>query len=50
VMNDRLRKGDGGVIGVDKTGEIVWVYTSPGMFRAAADATGRFDVKIRDEE
>lgn len=50
VMKDRLRKGDGGVIGVDKTGEIVWVYTSPGMFRAAADSEGRLDIKIRDEE
>ncbi len=49
VMKNRLRTGDGGVIGIDNAGEIVWVYTSPGMFRAAADANGRFDVLIRDE-
>ena len=49
VMKNRLRTGDGGVIGIDYAGEIVWVYTSPGMFRAAADANGRFDVLIRDE-
>lgn len=50
VLKNRLRKGDGGVIGLDHAGEIVWVYTTPGMYRAAADSEGRFDVKIRDEE
>jgi beta-aspartyl-peptidase (threonine type) len=49
VLKNRLEPGDGGVIGIDSQGEIVWVYTSPGMFRAAADAKGRFDVLIRDE-
>jgi beta-aspartyl-peptidase (threonine type) len=49
VLKNRLRPGDGGIIGIDHTGEIVWVYTTPGMFRAAADADGRFDVLIRDE-
>ena len=50
VLKHRLRPGDGGIIGIDRGGEIVWVYTTPGMFRAAADANGRFDVRIRDEE
>lgn len=50
VFKHRLRTGDGGIIGIDSQGEIVWVYNSPGMFRAAADANGRFDVLIRDEE
>jgi beta-aspartyl-peptidase (threonine type) len=49
VLKTRLRPGDGGIIGIDHTGEIVWVYTTPGMFRAAADASGRLDVLIRDE-
>jgi|GEM_PF-267442 isoaspartyl peptidase/L-asparaginase-like protein (Ntn-hydrolase superfamily) len=49
VLKTQLRPGDGGVIGIDRTGEIVWVFTTPGMFRAAADATGRFEVRIRNE-
>ncbi|MCP4175781.1 MAG: beta-aspartyl-peptidase, partial [Fuerstiella sp.] len=50
VLHERLNKGDGGVIAVDLHGNIVWVYTSPGMFRAAADSSGRFDIRIRDEK
>lgn len=49
VLKNRMRTGDGGIIGIDSQGEIVWLYTSPGMFRAAADANGRFDVLVRDE-
>lgn len=49
VLNNRLTPGDGGVIGIDHTGKIVWVFTTPGMFRAAADADGRLEVRIRDE-
>ncbi len=49
VLKNRLRPGDGGIIGIDRAGEIVWVYTTPGMFRAAADANGRFDVLIGNE-
>lgn len=50
VLHERLNKGDGGVISVDLHGNIEWVYTSPGMFRAAADSDGRFVVRIRDEQ
>ena len=50
VLTKRLRKGDGGIIGIDSHGAIVWVYTTPGMFRAATDANGKFVVRIRDEE
>ena len=50
VLHRRLNKEDGGVVCLDKNGTIEWVYTTPHMFRAAADATGRFDVFIRDEE
>lgn len=49
VLKNRLEPGDGGVIGIDHTGAIVWVFTTPGMFRAAADATGRLDVRIGNE-
>ena len=48
VLNERLDRGDGGVIAVDSSGTIEWVYTSPGMFRAAADSDGRFEVHIGD--
>lgn len=50
VLRERLNKGDGGVIAIDRLGNIEWVYTSPGMFRAAADSAGRYDILIRDEE
>ncbi len=50
VINKRLNASDGGIIGVDRRGEIVWVYSTAGMFRAAADSRGRFDIRIRDEE
>ncbi|MEZ6130270.1 MAG: isoaspartyl peptidase/L-asparaginase [Planctomycetaceae bacterium] len=50
VLEERLNKGDGGVIGVDRHGNIEWVFTSPGMFRGAADSSGRFEIRIRDEQ
>jgi len=50
VLNQRLNKGDGGVIAVDRNGNIEWVFTGPGMFRAAADSEGRFDIRINDED
>jgi len=50
VLNEQLNKGDGGVIAIDRFGKIEWVYTSPGMFRAAADSEGRYEILIRDEE
>ena len=50
VLKQRLDKGDGGVIAIDRDGNIEWVFTSPGMFRAAADSEGRFDVRIGAEK
>ncbi|MCH8556704.1 MAG: isoaspartyl peptidase/L-asparaginase [Balneolia bacterium] len=50
VINGKLQPGDGGIIGVSHTGEIAMVFNSPGMFRAAADSRGRFEVAIWDEE
>jgi beta-aspartyl-peptidase (threonine type) len=46
VVHERLEPGDGGVIVVARSGEIALVYNSEGMFRGAADASGRFEVAI----
>ena len=48
VVHRKLKKGDGGVIAVSKSGEIAMVFNSEGMFRGAADSNGRFEVKIWD--
>lgn len=50
VIHERLEPGDGGVIGVGRTGEIVWEFNSEGMFRGAADSTGRFETRIWEAE
>jgi L-asparaginase / beta-aspartyl-peptidase len=42
----RLEPGAGGVIGVARDGSIALVFTSEGMYRGAADSTGRLDVAI----
>lgn len=44
-----LRPDDGGIIGVGRDGTIVMVFSTEGMFRGAADHTGRFQVGIWDE-
>lgn len=49
VIFEKLQPGDGGIIGVSHSGEIAMVFNSPGMFRAAADANGRYEVSIWDE-
>ncbi len=49
VLNERLRPGDGGIIGLDRSGKVVWVFTTPSMYRAAADSSGRFDIRIGNE-
>lgn len=49
VIHGKLKVGDGGIIGVSRTGEIAMVFNSPGMFRGAADATGLFEVKIWED-
>lgn len=46
VIHERLDPGDGGVIAVGHDGSIALVFNSPGMFRGAADARGRFEVGI----
>jgi beta-aspartyl-peptidase (threonine type) len=46
VIHEKLNKGDGGIIAVDGAGNIVMDYNSPGMYRGAADASGRFEIAI----
>jgi beta-aspartyl-peptidase (threonine type) len=46
VMHQTLRKGDGGLIGVDHRGNIVLDFNTPGMARGAADSSGRLEVRI----
>jgi len=46
VVHQKLKAGDGGVIGVGRDGSIALVFNSEGMYRGAADSNGRFEVKI----
>ncbi len=38
--------GDGGVVGIDSQGKVVYSYNSAGMYRASIDREGRLDVRI----
>ena len=44
ILTNRLKKGDGGIIAVDKDGNITMQYNTADMARAAADSSGRFEV------
>jgi beta-aspartyl-peptidase (threonine type) len=46
VVLRTLHAGDGGVIAVDRAGNLAAVYNSDGMYRALADSKGRFEVAI----
>jgi len=46
VIFQTLKPDDGGLIAVSKDGDIAMPYSSAGMFRAAADSRGRFEVAI----
>ncbi|MFA6128531.1 MAG: isoaspartyl peptidase/L-asparaginase [Bacteroidales bacterium] len=48
VIMNRLKPagGEGGVIAVDKDGNIALVFNSPGMYRGCADSKGRHIVEI----
>ncbi len=43
-LQNRLNPGDGGLIAVDKNGNIYMGFNTGGMSRAAADSNGRFEV------
>ena len=46
VVHGVLEPGTGGLVAVGHDGEIALVFNTPGMFRGAADSTGRFEVAI----
>lgn len=46
IIHKQITKGDGGLIAVDKNGKYAIVYNTTGMFRAAANSEGIFEVKI----
>jgi beta-aspartyl-peptidase (threonine type) len=46
VIHRTLAPGDGGVIAVDAAGRLALVFNSTGMYRGAADSTGRFEIGI----
>ena len=48
VIHEKLDEGDGGIVAVDYLGNIAMEFSSPGMFRGAADSDGRFEVAIWD--
>jgi beta-aspartyl-peptidase (threonine type) len=46
VVFGSFAPGDGGFIGVDDEYNIVMEFNTVGMYRAAADSTGRFEAAI----
>jgi isoaspartyl peptidase/L-asparaginase-like protein (Ntn-hydrolase superfamily) len=42
-----LQPGDGGMIAVGRDGVAVLEFNTEGMFRGAADSSGRFETGIR---
>ena len=36
--------GDGGVIGLDPSGEVVYAFNTTGMYRGSIDTSGELDV------
>jgi beta-aspartyl-peptidase (threonine type) len=49
VVFHTLRKDDGGVIAVDRAGNLSAAYNSEGMYRGLADANGRFEVRMFED-
>ena len=45
ILTETLNSGDGGMIAVDKAGNITMQYNTGGMASAAADSQGRFEVR-----
>ena len=44
ILTETLNSGDGGIIAVDKSGNITMQFNTGGMARAAAASNGRFEV------
>lgn len=49
VVFDTMSKGDGGLIAVDAQGNLTAPFSSEGMYRGLADASGRFAVRIFED-
>jgi L-asparaginase / beta-aspartyl-peptidase len=49
VIHDVMQPGDGGLIAIDSGGRVAMPYSSEGMYRAAANHEGHFEVHIWDE-
>ena len=49
IIHEKLQPGYGGIIAVSNTGEIALDFNTPGMFRGAADSTGRFEIGLGRE-
>lgn len=52
VIHNKLPKmeGDGGIIGIDKNGNIVMEFNTPGMYRAAMNDKGELTVGLFENE
>ncbi len=48
TLRETLKPNDGGIIAIDRLGHISMEYNTPGMARAAADSSGRYDVLWSD--
>jgi L-asparaginase / beta-aspartyl-peptidase len=46
VIHEVLKPGDGGVIGIDRQGNVAMSFNTTGMVRAVGNSQGRFDVGI----
>ena len=46
IVHETLKKGDGGLIAVDRDGNVAMPFNSEGMYRAMADSSGRQLVRI----
>lgn len=49
MIHEVLQPDDGGLIAVDAAGNIAFSYSTQGMYRAAADSSGRFEVGIHEQ-
>jgi L-asparaginase / beta-aspartyl-peptidase len=46
MIHERLPKGSGGIIAVDKDGNYTAEYNTDSMFRGVADSRGKFEIRI----
>jgi beta-aspartyl-peptidase (threonine type) len=46
VVHEKLAAGDGGLIAVARDGSLAMEFNTDGMFRAAADSRGRFEIGL----